>query len=81
MKPVAMLIRCLFCIEDPVYAPKAMFLSIQASLLIKKKTEATQTAKELKQKFPLYFAKIEVQDYLKAHGITTRLTRCAKLGL
>ncbi|MCH2206163.1 MAG: tetratricopeptide repeat protein [Lentisphaerales bacterium] len=57
--------------KDPVYAPKSMFLSIEASLLNKKKKEAIQTAKELKGKFPLYFAKIEVQDYLKAHGINT----------
>ena len=57
--------------KDPVYAPRAMFLSIKASLLTEKKAEAIQTAKELKQKFPLYFAKIAVQDYLKAHGITT----------
>ena len=65
-------IRFFILYKDPVYAPKSMFLSIEASLLSKKKKkEAIQTAKELKGKFPLYFAKIEVQDYLKAHGINT----------
>ena len=57
--------------NDPVYAPKAMFLSLQCSILTSRKKEAEQTAGELKKKFPLYFAKIEVQDYLKEHDINT----------
>jgi tetratricopeptide (TPR) repeat protein len=55
--------------KDPFFAPRAMFLSIQSSSLSQRKTEASQTAVELKKKFPLYFAKNEVQDYLKEHGI------------
>ena len=57
--------------NDQEYSPRAMFLSLQCSLLTSRKKEVTQTAKELKKKFPLYFAKIEVQDYLKEHGINT----------
>ena len=57
--------------NDEDYSPRAMFLSLQCSLLTSRKKEVTQTAKELKKKFPLYFAKIEVQDYLKEHGINT----------
>lgn len=57
--------------KDPAYAPKAMFLSIQASVLSKKQKEASQIANELKKKFPVYFAKIEVQDYLKENKVTT----------
>ena len=57
--------------NDPVYAPGAMFLSLQCSLLTNRKKEAEQSAGELKKKFPLYFAKIEVQDYLKEHDINT----------
>ena len=57
--------------NDAVYAPKAMFLSLQCSVLTSRKKEAEQTAGELKKKFPLYFAKIEVQDYLKEHDINT----------
>ena len=55
--------------KDPSYAPKAMFLSIQASVLSKKLKEASQIANELKKKFPVHFAKIEIQDYLKNSGV------------
>ena len=57
--------------SDPEYCPKAMFLAMQTLILTSRKKEAEQTAVELKKKFPLYFAKIEVQDYLKENGIKT----------
>ena len=57
--------------RDPVYCPKAMFLAIQISLLASREKDAIQTSIELKEKFPLYFAKIAVQEYLKEHGIKT----------
>ena len=57
--------------NDQQYSPRAMFLSLQCSMLTSKKIEAAQTARELKKKFPIHFAKIEVQDYLKEHDINT----------
>ncbi|NQZ58644.1 MAG: hypothetical protein HRT88_14405 [Lentisphaeraceae bacterium] len=61
--------RVFIMYKDPLYAPKALFLSVQLLHIKGKLKEEKQILRELKQNFPLYFAKIEVQDYLKEHGI------------
>ena len=61
--------RVFIMYKDPKYSPKALFLSVQLLHIKGRLKEEKQILSELKKNYPLYFAKIEVQDYLKEHGI------------